>query len=98
VNRPDAAEEALSVSVAVDEPAHLGRVQTTTRGFCRSIGLDESAVFEAVIAVTELAHRRFVERSRRGLVELSAVRLGRRVGLEARADDAVISIIPSGNP
>ncbi len=88
-------ETPTTVSITVADPSHLCRVQTTTRGFCRSLGLDESSVYEAVIAVTELAHRLFIERSRRGSVDLSAVPLAGRLGLEVRVDDAVVGLFPS---
>ncbi len=80
----------MNVRISISEPAHLCRVQTATRGFCRSIGMDESAVFEAVIAVTELAHRLFIERSRSGDLELVAVPDKRGLGLEIRAENAVV--------
>lgn len=67
-------------AIRVAEPAHLPRLQGATRELCRSVGWNESAVFQAVIAVTELAHRLFVERAQGGSIELSAVR--RKGGLE----------------
>ena len=72
----------------VAEPAHLCKIQTTTRALCRSIGLGEPAVFQTVIAVTELAHRLFIERARSGSVELSAVRRKGGLGLEVCAMSA----------
>ena len=74
-----------AVSVSVDEPPHLCRVQAATRELCRSIGLDEGDVFSAVIAVTELAHRRFIEASRAGVVNLSVVRGRNGLSMEIRA-------------
>lgn len=71
--------------VCVDEPTHLCGVQKTTRALCRSAGFNESAVFQAVIAVTELAYRLFLERSRRVELKLSALR--HRNGLELRAEN-----------
>lgn len=72
--------------VCVAEASHLCGVQRTTRELCRSAGFDESAVFQAVIAVTEFAYRLFIERSRRVELKLCAVRGPR--GLELRAEDA----------
>ena len=80
-----------SARIHVSKPSDLCQVQTATRGFCRSIGLDESAVFDAVIAVTELAHRLFIERARYGDIELSAVP-GKRLALEVRAANAVVQL------
>lgn len=80
----------MSVTIIVTDPAHLCRVQTTTRGFCRALGLDESAVFDAVIAVTELAHRQFIERQLSGSIELSAIRHTGAFGLEVKAEHAVL--------
>lgn len=72
-------------TVTVAEPPHLCRVQSTTRALCRSIGFNESAVYQAMIAVTELAHRLFHERSRRVDIELSALR--HKNGLELVAEN-----------
>lgn len=71
--------------VRVAEPLHLCRVQRTTRALCRSAGFNESAVFQAVIAVTELAYRLYLERSRRVDIKLSALR--HKDGLELRAEN-----------
>lgn len=60
--------------VCVDDPSHLCGVQRTTRALCRSAGFDESAVFQAVIAVTEFAYRLLLERSERVELRLSALR------------------------
>lgn len=76
------------VSVRVCEPPHLCRLQAATRELCRAIGLDEGEVFGAVIAVTELAHRKFIEGSRPGGVELAIVRLRTGLRLEVRAENA----------
>ena len=74
--------------VRVVEAPHLCRVQAATRELCRSVGADEGDVFSAVIAVTELAHRLFIEGAREGDVELSIVRRRRELRLEARAGGA----------
>jgi hypothetical protein len=76
------------VSVRVAEPPHLCRLQAATRELCRSIGLDEGEVFSAVIAVSELAHRKFIEGSRPGAVELAVVRARTGIRLEVRAENA----------
>ncbi|MFI5348915.1 MAG: hypothetical protein ACHQ2Z_05180 [Elusimicrobiota bacterium] len=73
------------MSVRVDEPPHLCRVQAATRELCRSIGLDEGNVFSAVIAVTELAHRRFIESARTGVLNLAMVRGRNGLSMEIRA-------------
>ena len=87
--RPRASKKAgqilHSVSVRVAEAPHLCRVQAATRVLCRSIGLDEGDVFSAVIAVTELAHRRFIESARSGGVELAIVRWKSGLSMEIRA-------------
>ena len=71
--------------ICVAEPAQLCGVQKTTRELCRSAGFSEGAVFQAVIAVTELAYRLHLESARRVELRLSALRrknagLGRRIG------------------
>lgn len=71
--------------VRVAAPLNLCRVQRTTRAFCRSAGFNESAVFQAVIAVTELAYRLYLERARRVDIKLSALR--HKDGLELRAEN-----------
>lgn len=71
-------------TVPVASGSDLCAVQAAARRMGRSIQLDEGIVFEAVIAVTELAHRLLVEVPRRGEVELSVVRLKAGPGLEAR--------------
>ena len=76
------------VSVHVAEAPHLCRLQAATRELCRSIGLDEGEVFSAVIAVSELAHRKFIEGSRPGGVELWVVRARTGLRLEIRAENA----------
>ncbi|MFI5361790.1 MAG: hypothetical protein ACHQ49_07450 [Elusimicrobiota bacterium] len=65
-------------SVPVSGPSDLCRVQATTRELCRAMGMDEPTVFSTVIAVTELAHRLFVEPAREGRILLSAAGRGRR--------------------
>jgi hypothetical protein len=76
------------VSVHVAEHSHLCRLQSATRELCRSIGLDEGEVFSAVIAVSELALRKFIEGSRPGAVELTVVRARTGLRLEVRAENA----------
>lgn len=71
--------------VCVAEPAQLCGVQKTTRELCRSAGFSEGAVFQAVIAVTELAYRLHLESARRVELKLSALR--RKNGLELRAEN-----------
>ena len=75
-------------SVKIAEPPHLCRVQAATRELCRSAGLDEGDVFSAVIAVTELAHRFFIEGARSGGVELEIVRRKRGLSLDVREANA----------
>ena len=72
--------------VRVAEPPHLCRVQAATRELCRSNGLNEGDVFTAVIAATELAYRRFIERGRSGDLALAIVRRKNGLGLEVRAE------------
>jgi hypothetical protein len=81
-------------TVPVGSGGDLCAVQAAARRLGRSIDLGEGAVFEAVIAVTELAHRLLVETPRRGEVELSVVRLKAGLGLEAR----VVTAGGSGAP
>ncbi|HXS99714.1 MAG TPA: hypothetical protein VN915_03500 [Elusimicrobiota bacterium] len=90
---PGSAEIVRTAIVRVSEPAHLCRVQAATRELCRSVGLDEGDVFTAVIAVSELAHRLFIEGARAGRVELELVRRRSALLLEARAENA-----PPGAP
>jgi hypothetical protein len=75
--------------VRVAEAANLCRLQAATREMGRSAGLSEARVFEAVIAVTELAHRLFIEASACGDVELAAVRFRGGMGLDVRAASAL---------
>ena len=84
----DAGEVVHSLSVRVAEAPHLCRVQAATRVLCRSVGLSEGDVFSAVIAVTELAHRHFIEGARTGGVDLSIVRRRSGKSLEIRARDS----------
>lgn len=79
-----------TAQIHVSRHADLSKLQMTTRGFCRSIGLDESAVFETVIAVTELAHRLFIEGARGGSIELIASPGKAGVELEVRAGSALV--------
>lgn len=81
----EARAAAFTVIRVADGP-HLCRLQAATREMGRAIGLSEARVFEAVIAVTELAHRLFIERRESGDVELAAVRLRDGVGLDVRAE------------
>jgi hypothetical protein len=78
----------MRVSVLVAEAPHLCRVQSATRALCRSAGLNEGDVFSAVIAVTELAHRHFIEGARSGGVELAIVRHRNGLSLDVRAKNA----------
>ncbi len=83
-----AGEVVRSASVRVAEPAHLCRVQASTRELCRSIGLSEGDVFSAVIAVTERVHSFFIEGARTGQVELALIRRKTGLGLEVRTKPA----------
>lgn len=83
VLRSHAASADATIRIAV--PRHLCTLQTETRNLCRAVGLDEPGVFQAVIAVTELAHRLFVECPRAGDVALYAVRRGIRLSLSVVA-------------
>lgn len=76
--------------IRVSRHADLCKLQMTTRGFCRSLGFDESAVFETVIAVTELAHRLFIEGTRGGAIELIASPGKAGIELEVRAGTALV--------
>lgn len=76
-----------SAVVRVAEAPHLCRLQAATREICRAGGQGEAAVFEAVIAVTELAHRLFIEASRAGDVSLEVLRFKHGSALEIRAED-----------
>jgi hypothetical protein len=77
-----------TTTIRIASAQYLSRLQGITRGYCRTAGLDESSVFEAVIAVTELAHRLFTEPELAGSVELSAVRRSRGIALEILAVNA----------
>jgi hypothetical protein len=79
-----------STTIRISAAQHLCRLQTITREYCRAAGLDEPAVFRAVIAVTELAHRLFTAREQCGSVELSAVRRGSGFALEICAMNAAL--------
>lgn len=87
-----------AVTVRVAEPPHLCRVQAAARELCRSIGLDESDVFEAVIEVSELAHRLFIERGLSGDVALSVVRAKGTLAVEVRAGTARLAYPRVRNP
>lgn len=78
--------EIARARVSADEPGHLCRVQAETRAFCRRAGFNEAGVFQAVIAVSELAFRLLGETARSVELELSAFR--RSGGLELRAETA----------
>jgi hypothetical protein len=77
-----------SLTVLVSEAPHLCRLQGATRQLCRALGLDEGEVFTAVIAVTEVAHRLFIEGGRAGGMSLAVVRGRRGLRLEVRAENA----------
>jgi hypothetical protein len=76
-----------SAVIFVRDATHLCRVQSTTRELCRAIGQNESTVFQAVIAMTELAYHLFVESSHSGVLEVSAVKRKNGLGLEVRAEN-----------
>ena len=71
--------------VSVARPPHLRRVQQTTRALCRCVGLNESAVYQTVIDVTEFAYRLYLEEPGRVDIKLSALR--HKDGLELRAEN-----------
>ncbi|MDD5305508.1 MAG: hypothetical protein PHS14_20600, partial [Elusimicrobia bacterium] len=82
-----AGEETIAKArIRVCAPPHLCRAQRTTRALCRSAGFSESAVFQAVIAVTDLAYRLYLERKRNVELTLSALR--HEGGRELRAEDS----------
>jgi hypothetical protein len=84
---PGSAEIVRSTIVRVSEPPHLCRVQAATRELCRSVGLDEGDVFTAVIAVSELAHRLFIETGLAGRIEIELIRRRSALLLEARVEN-----------
>lgn len=67
----------------VVKPSHLCGVQAKTREVCRAAGFSESAVFQAVIAVTEFAYGLFLKSHR---VELTLSAVSRRDGVELLAE------------
>lgn len=71
-------------TVPVTRGGDLCAVQAAARRLGRAVRFSEAAVFETVIAVTELAHRLLVETPRAGEVELAVVRMKAGRGLEAR--------------
>ncbi len=71
---PPGAVPPARARVRVAEPAHLCGLQRETRALCRSAGFEESAVYQAVSFVTELAYRLHLERSGPVDIELSVVR------------------------
>lgn len=75
--------------VSADEPGELCRVQSDTRAFCRGAGFSEAGVFQAVIAVSELAFRLLSETAGAVSLELSAYR--HAGGLELRAESGPAS-------
>ena len=95
-------------TIHVTEPYHLCGVQMVTRELCRAIGFGEAGVFQAVIAVSELAHRHLIETARPGKVELSVIRMREGLGLEARvagtdesgepAEEAMLTFSPGAGP
>ncbi len=82
--------EIARARLSVAEPGQLGRVQRETRAFCRRAGFSESGVFQAVIAVSELAFRLLGESEPRVDLELSAYR--HRDGLELRAESGAARV------
>lgn len=72
-------------TVHVADGAHLCLLQARTRELCRSNGLSEADVFQAAIAASELAHRRFIAGERAGDIDLSVVRRKKGLGVEIRA-------------
>lgn len=93
--RKDVVKRLACAVIPVSQPPHLCNVQATTRELCRSVGLSESAVFQAVISVTEFAHRLFTARDQAGIIELSAVRRRSGLELEVRAENAGAPGVPA---
>ncbi|MCM2304720.1 MAG: hypothetical protein NDJ72_08460 [Elusimicrobia bacterium] len=83
---PDGARPIARAKVMVAEPPHLCRVQSATRALCRSAGFSESAVFQAVIGVTDFAYGQYLGSDRPVDIDLSALR--HPDGLELRAEIA----------
>lgn len=70
--------------VSAEDAGQMCRVQSETRALCRRAGFDEAGVFQAVIAVSELAFRLLSETAGAVSLELSAFR--HAGGLELRAE------------
>jgi hypothetical protein len=75
-----------SATILVSEAAHLCSAQWATREMCRTLGFDEAGVYQAVITVTEFAHKEFIDAGRSGKLHLAAVRSRGKLALEARAE------------
>jgi hypothetical protein len=73
-------------TVTVTGPEHLCAVQIATRQFCRAIEFNEGAVFDAIIGVSEMAHRILIEKTRGGKVKLCAVKMKGGYALEAQVN------------
>lgn len=62
-----------STTVPVTLPEHLGDIQIATRRLCRANRFSDESVVDAVLGVSESAHRLLIENERAGKVRLSAV-------------------------
>jgi hypothetical protein len=78
--------QGCSATILVSEPVHLCSAQWATREICRTLGFDEAGVYQAVITVTEFAHKEFIDAGRSGKLHLAAVRSRGKLALEARAE------------
>ena len=73
-------------TILISDLSHLCSAQWASREICRTIGFDEAGVYGAVIAVTEFAHKEFINPVRPGKLHLSAIETNGRLALEARTE------------
>lgn len=84
--------ELARARVSAEKPGELCRVQAETRAFCRRAGFNEAGVFQAVIAVSELAFRLLSETAQAVSLELSAYRHAGGLELRAESGPARVSL------
>lgn len=88
----------MSMTLRIASLPDLRDVQQAARDMCRSLPLDEPDVFDAVVAVTELANHRFIGPQRAGRMGLTIVRSKGSIGLEISAEDDAGTAGPGGRP
>jgi hypothetical protein len=86
------------MTIRISSLPDLRDAQQAARDMCRSLTLDEPDVFDAVVAVTELANHRFIGPQRSGRMGLAVIRSKSSIGLEISAEDDDAPACPGDRP